>query len=347
VRARAAWAVLLGGFAMHQISGQLARWNFHADEYAPHQVDCRGGIERPVTRRIGNTHPDCWIECFRGANGDGVGQYFLIRQAEANRLRSGAVGKNETSPPPFGKRYELAFEPLWNDEGAAFSVHQVEFGENMNLECWGSPSVDDLNFYCGRVAALHGTEWRDERRFSVGSEPRPVVSKKILLIEFISLNGSMGSGGRCLSSLSGIIHARSHVAQLNEEQQGLTHPNRGESEREKTRSVLEQPSPPPAWFVPFSLLLFAVGLGGGSTYLLCRLVGIWPTNEKHTGRKNRDSQKASQEKLRRSESMHRPPPLNLLQHYPFKFHCTSGTLFASHKLPLRGYLAAIAVFATK
>jgi hypothetical protein len=39
--------------------------------------------------------------------------------------------------------------------------------------------------------------------------------------------------------------------------------------------------------IALGLLFFAVMLGGGATYLMSRLIGIWP-DEKHPGRKDGD-----------------------------------------------------------
>jgi len=99
-----------------------------------------------------------------------------------------------------------------------------------------------------------------------------------------------GFGGQCC-----VLHPCSHVAKLNEKQKSLAYANNDKTERKESRRVFRQPSPPSAW-VAFGLLFFALGLGGGGTYLVCRLIGIWPDKE-HSSREHGDRQKASQKQF--------------------------------------------------
>ncbi len=169
--------------------------------------------------------------------------------------------------------YWILFPELLQHCRSSTDVNNLKLNAAVRLDVWNDPTIVGIE---------------SEARFDDFQEDIWPFGLNHSL-RLIDGGGCRGFGGFCGNS--SVVHAGAHKAELDEEKHGLSDAYSHQAKREESSRILKQPSPPSAW-VAFGLLFFALGLGGGGTYLICRLIGIWP-DEKHSSRKNGNRQKAA------------------------------------------------------
>lgn len=157
-------------------------------------------------------------------------------------------------------------------------------------------SRDDAQLVGRRLTGVRNCNRHDDFIFqniinrNAGSSGNNISSQLPLGGILSKRDGFPGGVGRVLCGLGrplGISQALAHVAQLNEEKQGLAYANNDEPKGEKTSRVFREPRRPSEfgiWALGFvalsgSFLLF---------YGLCWAGGLFLPNEKHSSRKDGD-----------------------------------------------------------